>query len=86
MQAGGLTISAGGLRDRVQIFVDDVEMGTLYRVSNPTATITLTGAKSGSVLKLLVENMGRINFSHGMDDDRKGITADVLIGENRHAL
>ena len=24
--------------------------------------------------------MGRINFSHGMDDDRKGITGDVMIG------
>ena len=78
--AAGLTISAGGLRDRAQIFVDGVEMGTLYRVSNPTAAIALSGAKAGSVLQLLVENMGRINFSHGMDDDRKGITGQVMLG------
>ena len=26
-------------------------------------------------------SQGRINFSHGMDDDRKGITGSVLIGE-----
>ena len=44
----------------------------LYRVTNPTASIALSGLKAGSVLQLLVENMGRINFSHGMDDDRKG--------------
>jgi hypothetical protein len=47
--------------------------GQLYRVTNPTAVIALSGLKAGSVLQLLVENMGRINFSHGMDDDRKGI-------------
>ena len=46
--------------------------GQLYRVTNPTAVIALSGLKAGSVLQLLVENMGRINFSHGMDDDRKG--------------
>ena len=54
----------------------------IYRVTNPTAVISLTGVKDGSLLQLLVENMGRINFSHGMDDERKGITGDVKIGQN----
>ena len=29
--SGGLTISAGGLRDRAQIFVDGIEMGTVSK-------------------------------------------------------
>ena len=65
-----------------QIFVDGVYKGVIYRVTNPTAVISLTGVKDGSLLQLLVENMGRINFSHGMDDERKGITGDVKIGQN----
>lgn len=48
-------------------------------MTNPTASIALSGLKAGSVLQLLVENMGRINFSHGMDDDRKGEYWSMLV-------
>ena len=63
--AGDLTFK--GLKDRAQVFVDGVLQGTSYRVNSaPPVTIT---AKVGSILTILLENMGRINFSHGMDDE-----------------
>jgi len=60
----------GGVKDRVQAFVDGVYQGTSYRVSPTPITIN---AKSGAVLQILLENMGRINYGHGMDQDSKGI-------------
>lgn len=35
--------------------------------------------KAGSRVQILVENMGRINFSHGMDDEVKGLTGNVTL-------
>jgi hypothetical protein len=76
-----LTISANGLRDRVLVFADGQYAGVLYRVTKDPLTVVLPGGlKAGSMLELLVENMGRINFSHGMDDERKGITGTVAVG------
>jgi hypothetical protein len=71
---------AGGLRDRVLVILDGRHVGTLYRTSKDALTVALPGLMDGSKLQLLVENMGRINFSHGMDDERKGIVGDVRIG------
>jgi beta-galactosidase len=74
--SGVLTLSK--LQDRAQVFVDGVLQGVAYRVSPPT-TVTIM-AKVGSMLTILLENMGRINFSHGMDNENKGILGGVLYG------
>merc|ERR1712129_643552 len=50
--------------DRAQVFVDNKEVGSAYRPLCPT-TLTLP---AGSDVKLLVENMGRINYGQGMYD------------------
>ena len=75
------SLTIGDVRDRVQVFVSDGYYGTLYRVTPGTA-VELPSAPKGALLQLLVENMGRINFGHGMDDTRKGIIGDVLIAGN----
>lgn len=40
-------------------------------------------AKAGDILKFLVENMGRINFSHGMDNEVKGLLGNVTISKTQ---
>lgn len=42
--------------------------GTTYRVS-PTP-INVTNARAGAKINVLVENMGRINYGHGMTDPK----------------
>jgi hypothetical protein len=76
--SGTLSFDANSVRDRVHVFVDGVLQGIVYRVSPaPVQVVVKAGGKG--LLQLLVENMGRINFSHGMDDERKGLTGNVLL-------
>lgn len=80
-QSGSLTFDSGSIRDRVHVFVDGVLQGIVYRVSPVPVNIVVKAGGKG-LLQLLVENMGRINFSHGMDDDRKGLTGNVLLNNS----
>ena len=49
-----------GLKDRAQVFVDGVLQGTSYRVNKaPPVTIA---AKVGSILTILLENMGQFEL------------------------
>eukprot|EP00927_Polykrikos_kofoidii_P040383 TRINITY_DN34535_c0_g1_i1.p1 TRINITY_DN34535_c0_g1~~TRINITY_DN34535_c0_g1_i1.p1 ORF type:complete len:642 (+),score=71.91 TRINITY_DN34535_c0_g1_i1:57-1982(+) len=57
-----VTFTSEATHDRAQLFVDDKEVGTAYRPLCPTEI----SIPEGSDAKLLVENMGRINFGHGM--------------------
>jgi len=59
--AAETTITAQEAHDRVQFFVDDVEVGTAYRPECPSK-VTLP---AGDNMKLLVENMGRLNYGGG---------------------
>jgi hypothetical protein len=55
----------------VQVFVDGVYVDVAYRVDGAAHTVVLPKFRPGAVLQLLLENMGRINFSHGMDKASK---------------
>ena len=46
-------------------------VGVTYRVT--PSNISTFAIKDGQRLRVFIENMGRINFSHGMDDVRKGL-------------
>jgi len=61
-----ITITAEEAHDRAQLFVDGKEVGTAYRPQCPT-TMTVP---EGSNAKLLVENMGRINYGQGIYDHK----------------
>lgn len=41
-------------------------------------------SKEGSCLDFLVENMGRVNFGHKLEDQKKGISEEVLINTHAH--
>lgn len=66
------------VRDRALVYVDGKPFCTYWRndPSNVSAEKCVSG-KDGAELSLLVENMGRINFSNLTGLDTKGICQDV---------
>ena len=72
------SLSLDGVKDRAQVFVNGAYQGLSYRVSPSDVTLK-SSVSQGDVLQILVENMGRINFSPGgMKDTRKGLTVTSL--------
>ncbi|KAI5295747.1 hypothetical protein KEM52_000367 [Ascosphaera acerosa] len=65
-------------RDRVIIYVQGKRVGVIDNMYPfpPDVTVSL---KEGDVLQLLVENVGRVDTSQPMRDQRKGIVGDVTI-------
>ena len=71
----------GLVRDRAMVMVDSKPKGVIV-LGGPQKTINLSNETSSIVeanLDILVENMGRVNFGHGMDDARKGLLDDVRL-------
>lgn len=42
------------------------------------------GSQAGATLNFLVENMGRVNFGHKLEEQKKGIYEEVLINTHGH--
>lgn len=61
------------LRDRAITLLNGEPIGTTYR-EDRDQTIRLEVREANSVLEILVENMGRINWGLEMENERKGIT------------
>jgi beta-galactosidase len=67
-----------GLRDRASVFLDGQFVATLSRgKGDPKVSVSTKNTKA--VLRILVENTGRVNFSPHMLDADKGITAGVTL-------
>lgn len=66
-------------RDRVIIYVQGKRVGVIDNIypNPPDVSVNL---KEGDLLQLLVENVGRIDTSQPMKDQKKGIVGDVTIG------
>ncbi len=75
--AGPHLLEVEQVRDRAQVFVDGLPVGVLERESHEH-TLTLTAPRPGSVLSVLVENQGRVNYGPGIHD-RKGLLGEVLL-------
>ncbi|MFF9342315.1 beta-galactosidase [Streptomyces sp. NPDC014773] len=65
------------VRDRAQVFVDGQPVGVLERENHEHA-LAFTAPRAGSVLSILVENQGRVNYGQGIHD-RKGLLGSVLV-------
>jgi len=74
---GGGDLAIDGLHDYASIYVDGKTVGTLDRRLK-SAHLTIA-ARAGSVLDILVENMGRINFTKAIREERKGIVGRVTL-------
>ena len=70
----GTVLSIPSVQDRALVFLDDQYMGQISRANQSLSTVSLPeGASNGSKVDILVENEGRIGYSKGMDNERKGI-------------
>jgi hypothetical protein len=59
---------------------DTTAAGMVYRPEAAPVPVGGMFSGSGAFADLLVENMGRINYGHGMDDDHKGWTGLTIGG------
>ncbi len=71
--------------DRAQIIVDGTTVATLYDHDLEKAHVfeTPIPLHKGSVLEILVENLGRVNYSFKLEHQRKGIDSGVVINDHQ---
>jgi beta-galactosidase len=82
VSAGGGTpqeLAIDEVRDYARVYVNDSLVGTLDRRLGQSR-LTLRIPSGGATLDILVENMGRINFTKALRGERKGITHAVTLG------
>ncbi|MER7822589.1 beta-galactosidase family protein [Streptomyces sp. NPDC096097] len=75
--AGPALLELEQVRDRAQVFLDGQPVGVLEREGHEHS-LTFTVPQPGSVLTVLVENQGRVNYGQGIHD-RKGLLGGVLL-------
>lgn len=71
-----LSSPLNGVHDRAYVSIDGVAVGILER--NKVLSINVTG-KAGSLLDILVENLGRINYGKDINDF-KGLVTNLTLG------
>jgi beta-galactosidase len=67
------------VRDYARVYLNDSLVGTLDRRLGQSE-LSIRVPKGGATLDILVENMGRINFTKALRGERKGITHAVTLG------
>ncbi|KAM4827951.1 beta-galactosidase-1-like protein 2 [Thomomys bottae] len=78
------TITASGVLsgvacDRGQVFVNTVSIGFLdYK----TTKLTVPVIQGYTVLRILVENRGRVNYGNNIDDQRKGLIGNLYLNNS----
>lgn len=70
--------------DRANIFLKDKRLLNLYDRELLEEHKVSAEAEPGDELRILVENMGRVNFGPGMEEQRKGIDGSVQINGHMH--
>lgn len=72
--------------DRAQLFLDGKHLVTLYdrELLSEYVFETPIPVSHGAMLEILVENMGRVNYSHKIEHQRKGIDHAVIINQHLH--
>lgn len=74
------TLSIPGLRDYAVVYVNDEKVGVLNR--NAKSYTMEIDIPFNSTLRILVENMGRINYGSEIVHNNKGITGSVSVDGN----
>ncbi len=75
---GGALVLAG-MHDYAQIYVDQQLLGTLDRRLGQL-TMELPRQTHAATLDILVENTGRVNYSHAIRTEQTGLIGDVTLG------
>ena len=73
-------------RDRVQIYLDDQHVATQYQTEIGEDLFIKGKKKAVTNLKILLENMGRVNYGHKLlaDSQHKGIRTGVCVDLHFH--
>ncbi|XP_054443465.1 beta-galactosidase-1-like protein 2 [Pteronotus mesoamericanus] len=72
-------VLSGHVRDRGQVFVNTVSVGFLdYKRKQ----IVIPLIQGYSMLRILVENCGRVNYGDALDDQRKGVIGDIYLNNS----
>jgi beta-galactosidase len=77
--SGSAELVVDQVRDYALVYVNDSLVGTLDRRLGQDRMPVRVPA-GGATLDILMENMGRINFTKALRDERKGITHAVTLG------
>uniref|UniRef100_A0A8I4A039 Beta-galactosidase n=1 Tax=Callithrix jacchus TaxID=9483 RepID=A0A8I4A039_CALJA len=72
-------ILSGRVRDRGQVFVNTVSIGFLDYKTTKIAVPLIQGY---TVLRILVENRGRVNYGENIDDQRKGLIGNLYLNDS----
>lgn len=73
-------------RDRAQVYVNDRHLATQYQTEIGKDLLIAGDEKDSINLKILLENMGRVNYGHKLlaDSQRKGIRTGVCVDLHFH--
>ena len=71
------------IHDYGLIFLDGKFLKKISRRRGKRALVTIPKRSKPAVLEILVEGMGHINFSGGMESDRKGLFGVIKLGKKR---
>ncbi|KAG8410922.1 hypothetical protein J3458_016488 [Metarhizium acridum] len=77
----GVIAPGDGPRDRVIVYVNGDKVGVIDKTHATPATVTVD-LEQGDVLQLLVENLGRIDYSQQLKGQQKGIVGNVTVGKD----
>ncbi len=72
-----------GANDRINAYENQAHIFTAYDKELQN-TQKISSKASGAVYDFLVENMGRVNFGHLLEEQRKGITKALCVNTHRH--
>uniref|UniRef100_A0A8D0EC87 Beta-galactosidase n=1 Tax=Salvator merianae TaxID=96440 RepID=A0A8D0EC87_SALMN len=75
---GGELHSHNHIRDRAQVFVNSLYIGYLdYTMQQ----LSIPNGQGYRVLRLLVENCGRVNYGRSLNNQRKGLIGDIFLNK-----
>lgn len=80
LPAGEAAELKANVHDYAQVFVDDAYIGTIDRCEGQTGLMLPARAKE-SVLRLVVDTFGHVNFGSYTEKDTKGVIGEVKLGD-----
>ncbi|XP_052045347.1 beta-galactosidase-1-like protein 2 [Apodemus sylvaticus] len=75
---GGILSSKGHVQGRGQVFLDNNYVGLLDQ-TNHELLLFKDVSKKTQILRILVENQGRLSSGQDMNKERKGLTGDIYL-------
>ncbi|XP_032328159.1 beta-galactosidase-1-like protein 2 isoform X2 [Camelus ferus] len=82
ISSGGLLTSRGHVQDRGQVFLDNLYIGVLDHASTELTLPRRSDYEGSQMLRILVENQGRLAYGPDINKERKGLTGDIYLNKS----